>query len=62
MDYDQPAEFPIERDPYAVPSNHFTYASGVSRAAVNGEKWKKLRALNMLAVESAKHTRASHTA
>lgn len=61
MDYDTQTYFPIERDPYGVPDQHFTYADGVSRAGVNGDQFKALRAANMLKVQSAKHARSSHT-
>lgn len=57
MDYEPRNHF--ERD--EAPTDHFTYADGVSRAEVNGDQYKKLRADNMLAVSKAKHCRRSHT-
>jgi hypothetical protein len=61
MDYDT-NDFPIERDPYAPPDQHFTFADGVSRAAINGEKWKELGRENARRQLAAKHSRRSHTA
>lgn len=58
MDYDRNHR-PIERD--EAPTDHFTYADGVSRAEVNGDQYKKLRADNFLKIQTAKHVRQSRT-
>jgi hypothetical protein len=57
MDYDP--RNPFERDD--PPEDHFTFADGVSRAGVNGDRFKTLRAENLRRVQSAKHCRHSHT-
>jgi hypothetical protein len=59
MDY-EPRNFNFERD--EAPSDHFTFADGVSRAEVNGQAFKVLRLENFRRVQSAKHSRQSHTA
>ena len=58
MDYDT-SDFPIEREPYAVPDQHITYASGVSGSRLKGEKWRALRRENIRRQETSKHARQS---
>jgi hypothetical protein len=62
MDQDTPLNFPIERDPYALPEHHFTYDDGMSRASENGEKWKALGVENARRQLRARHCRQSHVA
>ena len=59
MDY-EPRSFPIERD--EAPSDHYTYADGVSRAGINGAVYKELWRENKRRTEASKHCRQSHTA
>ena len=59
MDY-EPRSFPIERD--EAPSDHYTYADGVSRAGTNGAVYKELWRENKRRTEASKHCRQSHTA
>lgn len=61
MDYDR-NDFPIERDPFAAPVDHFTYAAGASQAKVNGAVYQELRRENLRRTQAAKHSRQSHTA
>lgn len=61
MDYDT-NDFPIERNPDEAPSQHFTYADGVSRAKVNGPTYQAIRRENLRRTQAAKHSRQSHTA
>jgi hypothetical protein len=58
MDY-EPVDFPIEREPYAVPDQHITYQCGVSMSRLKGEKWLALRAENLRRQQAAKHVRQS---
>ena len=58
MDYEPRNHF--ERD--EAPTDHFTYADGVSRAEVNGAEFKALRLENLRRAQAAKHCRQSHTA